>query len=103
MKDARPYRRHRRHAPPCADTLVGRGAGASFAEIARLYGCRERTVRLALDRYADRGEVPPVAVHVLHPHDGVARLRLFERIRAAHRRGVPVKGWETVEEARQRT
>ncbi|MBV1800337.1 helix-turn-helix domain-containing protein [Siccirubricoccus sp. G192] len=102
MRNARPYRRHRRTAPPCAEFIVGRKAGDSFAEIARSYGCQERTVRLALDRYVDRGEVPLVAVHVLHPHDGVARARLFDRSRAAHQRGVPVKGWETVEEARRR-
>ncbi|WP_198384305.1 hypothetical protein [Roseomonas sp. KE2513] len=84
MSTTRPYRRHRRAAPSCEDTLVGRAAGATCTEIGRSYGCRERTVRLALDRYADRREVPPVAVHVLHHHDGVARSRLFDRIRAAH-------------------
>jgi hypothetical protein len=55
MKATRPYR-HRRRAPPlCADVIVALAVGASFAGIGRSYGCRERTVCLAPDRYADRG------------------------------------------------
>ena len=102
MKATRPYR-HRRRAPPlCADVIVVRAVGASFAGIGRSYGCRERTVHLALDRYADRGEVPPVAVHALHTHDTVARALLLDRIRAAYRRVVPVERWDAADETHRR-
>ncbi len=46
--------------------------------------------------------MPPAAVHALHTHDNVARALLFDRIRAAYRRVVPVKGWDTADETHRR-
>lgn len=96
----RPYKPDRRPAPELRDILSQRAAGYGFAQIAEAFGVHRRTVYLAIDRAADRGELPPVLLFVLYPDDEDARRRLFARIRSARARGVEVVGWDQVERAR---
>ncbi|MCO6416064.1 hypothetical protein JYK14_07755 [Siccirubricoccus sp. KC 17139] len=96
----RTYKFDRRPAPELRDILSQRAAGYGFAQIADAFGVHRRTVYLAIDRAADRGELPPALLWVLFPEDEDARRRLFSRIRSARARGVEVAGWDQVERAR---
>jgi hypothetical protein len=79
-----------------------RSLGNTLAEIAESFGCRRQTVYAALDRAADRGQLPPVLVPVIYPDDRVAATRLLMRIHAAKASGVDVVGWNRVDTARAR-
>jgi hypothetical protein len=99
---SRPYKSSRGAAPPLWDVVRLRALGDTLAEIAASFGCRRQTIYAALDRCADRGQLPPVLVPVIYPDDPAAAARLLTRIHAAKASGVEVAGWNRVDAARAR-
>ena len=79
----RSYKAGRRPAPSLWDIVRLRSRGDSLAEIAQAHGCHRQTIWAALNRAADRGELPPVLVSVLYPDDREAAARLLQRATAA--------------------
>jgi hypothetical protein len=77
------YKSGRKPAPALWDIVRLRSLGDSLATIADAYGCHRQTIWGALNRAADRGELPPVLVSVLYPDDRDAATRLLQRIEAA--------------------
>jgi hypothetical protein len=98
----RQYKASRKPAPPLWEMVRLRSLGQTLAEIAASYGCHRQTLYAALDRAADRGELPPVLVPVIYPDDHVAATRLLQRIHAAKASGIEVAGWNRVDTARAR-
>ena len=80
---SRTYKPGRQPAPSLWDIVRLRSLGDSLAEIADAYGCHRQTIWAALNRAADRGELPPVLVSVLYPDDREAAARLLKRCEAA--------------------
>ena len=80
---ARNYKSGRMPAPSLWDIVRLRSLGESLAAIAETYGCHRQTIWAALNRAADRGQLPPVLVAVLYPDDQEAASRLLLRIEAA--------------------
>ncbi len=80
---SRPYKPSRQPAPSLWDIVRLRSLGESLAEIADAYGCHRQTIWAALNRAADRGELPPVLVAVLYPDDREAAARLLKRCEAS--------------------
>ena len=78
----RTYKPGRQAAPSLWDIVRLRSAGDSLADIAEAYGCHRQTIWAALNRAADRGELPPVLVSVLYPDDHAAAARLLKRCEA---------------------
>ena len=89
---ARNYKPGRQAAPSLWDIVRLRSVGDSLADIADAYGCHRQTIWAALNRAADRGQLPPVLVSVLYPDDRDAAARLLQRIEAARCSGVEVAG-----------
>lgn len=80
---SRTYKPGRKPAPTLWDIVRLRSLGESFAAIADAYGCHRQTIWVALNRAADRGELPPVLASVLYPDDSEAAARLLQRIAEA--------------------
>ena len=97
-------RSHRRKpyvpAPTLPEILAARRAGQSISAISAARGCHRRTVYLVLDRAAAAGllSVPDVIMAVEKPW---ARRRLLAKMKAAVARGVVVKGWDLLRQARE--
>jgi hypothetical protein len=89
---SRIYKPGRKPAPSLWDIVRLRSLGDSLADIADAYGCHRQTIWAALNRSADRGELPPVLVSVICPDDREAATRLMQRIEAARSSGVQVAG-----------
>ncbi len=89
---SRVYKPCRQPAPSLWDIVRLRSLGESLAAIADAYGCHRQTIWAALNRAADRGQLPPVLVSVLYPDDREAAARLLQRIEAARTSGVEVAG-----------
>ena len=79
----RSYKTGRVAAPSLWEIVRLRSLGRSLADIAEIHGCHRQTVWAALNRAADRGQLPPVLVPVLYPDDQEAARRLLQRINAA--------------------
>jgi hypothetical protein len=86
----RTYKPGRQPAPSLWDIVRLRSLGSSLAEIAETYGCHRQTIWGALNRAADRGELPPVLVAVLYPDDREAAARLLQRVESARAGGTEV-------------
>ena len=84
---SRAYKPDRKPAPSLWDIVRLRSLGDSMACIAESYGCHRQTIWSALNRAADRGQLPPVLVSVLYPDDREAASRLLQRIEAARAMG----------------
>lgn len=83
----RAYKTDRKPAPSLWDIVRLRSLGRSLADIADAYGCHRQTIWAALNRAADRGQLPPVLVSLLYPDDRVAADRLLRRIDSARSAG----------------
>ena len=88
----RAYKPCRNPAPSLWDIVRLRSLGESLAAIAAAYGCERQTIWAALNRAADRGQLPPVLASVIYPHDRDAAARLLRRIEFAHADGGKVAG-----------